>query len=89
MKEGQHGRGTMTKEGEEDTPGDNGGDQTVLGMWATMVTLRKLLKVVMKGLALVDMRLFEVSLAFVERTEETGGKEEVRRVQLRHDGSLE
>lgn len=38
MKEGQHGGGTMTKEGEEDAPGEDGGAQTVLQMWATTVT---------------------------------------------------
>ena len=41
LKEGQHGGDTMTEEGEEDTTGEDGRDQTVWGMWTTMVTFKE------------------------------------------------
>ena len=70
MKEGQHGWGAMM-EMMVIWP------ERLAGTWLGFadhnkrlgfLTLREPLKVKMKGLTLADMYLFEVSLAFVERT---------------------
>lgn len=70
MEEGQHGWGTMI-EMMIIWP------ERLAGTWLGFadhnkslgfLTLRESLKIKMKGLTLADMYLFEVSLAFVERT---------------------
>lgn len=69
MKEGQCGCGKMIEDGEEEMTGEVGRAQTILGFVGHKESFKEPLKVVMKGIPLADMHLFEVLLAFVERAD--------------------